>query len=221
MTTSSPSSTSSAAPCGCVADLAEQGRHSHVCLVYQTVHIPTEWIGSGHPQDGRPLLLQDLAAANPVWGDERVLPDRAVLRLIVPVPPGVELGLWQRQGPHLVPVTETEYTAAVSACTYGTCDLCDTCLSYRAHAENCIADATDAEHATTAALQAIDNALTRWTTLCANSDAGDGFDLDARDRQYGRRGLDEAAYHLRVTQGVLTAHLVRIRKLDPSLHDLD
>lgn len=221
MSTPSPSTAPGVALCGCLATAVEQGRHNHVCLISQTVHLHTGWITSSNPQDRRPLLLHDLAAANPVWGEDEVLPDKTVLLLTASVSPGVDLGLWQRQATDLVPVTEAAYGASVSACTYGSCGLCDTCFSYRARAENCIADATDAAQAVTSAAEALDDALAKWNTLCANSDAGDGFDLSGIVVRDGRRGLENARYHLRVTDGVLARHLAHITAMDPARDDLD
>lgn len=222
MTTTRATDHDGMAPCGCPATDAERGRHNHVCLISQTVHVHTDWLHTT-PKTGlglRPLLLADLAAANPVWGRDEVLPDKAVLSLTAPVPPGVELGLWQRQGPDLVPLSDTEYVGGVDSCTYGSCGLCDSCFRYRSYVENTIADTTDAIAAVAAARKAVADALAAWNKVAANGDGGNG-ELSSVDAEHGRRGLTDAGYHLRVTEGVLAQHVNAVRAMDPSREDLD
>lgn len=206
------------APCGCPADAAGQGHHNHVCLIRQTMHVHSEPI-PGEP--GRAYSLQVLASGNSVWGDDRVLPDHAVLQIKAPVPPGVEVGLWQRQGPALARLSESAFIRCVgNSCSTGGCGLCDACTSYSNQVQNCVVDAAEARRAIAAALAALHDATKSWSKLSAH-DTGDSSDLSSRDASDGARGLDDASYSLRMVDAVLARHIEHLDHLSQLTADPD
>lgn len=206
------------AECGCPPSAARQNRHSHVCLIQQTVAVHRSYI----PADpgGRTVSLSELAAENPAWGSERVLPDGAILLLRHPTPPAPGFGLWQRQGSDLVMISEAEYARRVPTCGgIPACGLCKSCAESRDSADEQLAQVGRIDATIAHVIKSLDEALGQdaLAEVEAPAEAGTDGELDSvvNSARRVRYSILAAKYALMAAAGSTSQHLETLRRADP------
>lgn len=196
------------APCLCNGSAAAQGSHRQECLIHQTVARLDKHLSVDSDQDSS--AIAELATSSTVWANADVLPDGAVLYLTKSPPPGLPVGLWQRQGKQLAPITADTYAHEVKRCITNNCGLCHACWRDREY----IGKRVDITRTTTAKVQATMNTLADaapWVRAMAGWDSGDDDLADGDDLQHD---LDAAARHLRSLRRTVVAHLATAEKLE-------